>query len=164
MDLPFPKGLTPASVGGLRKAACCAFVNDWREIIHSNLFAGDVHLSFAPKSSLSSTWGDCSVKTALEESCRVPQNSFKSWKLEKSFPGVWKLQCFLTSAVLFPLNIARLPTFYFWKHIRVSLLWRGITLIFFALTTGMFLSYQFDQNACHFPQKTTLILISCCQV
>lgn len=48
MDLPFPKGLTPANVGGLRKAACCAFVNDRCEIIRSRLFAGDVRLSFAP--------------------------------------------------------------------------------------------------------------------
>lgn len=153
MDLPFPKGLTPASVGGLRKAACCAFVNDWREIIHSNLFAGDVHLSFAPKSSLSSTWGDCSVKTALEESCRVLQNSFKSWKLEKSFPGVWKPQCFLTSAVLFPLNIARLPTFYFWKHIRVSLHWRGITLIFLLSQQACFSVISLTKMHVTFPKK-----------
>lgn len=72
------QGLTPAGVGGLRRAACGAFVNDRCEIIRSCLFAGDIHLSFAPKSLLSSTRGDCSVKTTLEESCRVPQSNFKS--------------------------------------------------------------------------------------
>lgn len=40
MYLPFPKGMTPASVGGLRETACYAFVNNLCEIIHSDSFTG----------------------------------------------------------------------------------------------------------------------------